>query len=48
MQKRLDEITEVRAQLDLANSKVGDVVPVESHISPSTSKVRLKLRQIYI
>ena len=40
MQKRMDEM---QAQLDLAHSKVGDVVSVASPITPSASKVRLKL-----
>ncbi len=40
MQKRMDEM---QAQLDLAHSKVGDVVSVASPITTSASKVRLKL-----
>jgi len=40
MQKRMDEM---QAQLELAHSKVGDVVSVESPITPSAGKVRLKL-----
>jgi hypothetical protein len=40
MQKKMDEM---QAQLDLAHSKVGDVVSVESPITPSAGKVRLKL-----
>jgi len=40
MQKRMDEM---QAQLELAQAKVGDVVSVESPITPSAGKVRLKL-----
>ena len=40
LQKKMDEM---QAQLDLAHSKVGDVVSVDSPITPSTSKVRLEL-----
>lgn len=40
MQKKMDEM---QAQLELAHSKVGDVVSVESPITPSAGKVRLKL-----
>ncbi len=40
MQKKMDEM---QAQLELAHSKVGDVVSVESPITPSACKVRLKL-----
>ena len=40
MQKRMDEM---QAQLELANAKVGEVVSVESPITPSAGKVRLKL-----
>ncbi len=40
MQKRMDEM---QTQLDLAHSKVGDVVSLASPITPSASKVRLKL-----
>ncbi len=40
MQKRMDEM---QAQLDLAHSKVGDVVSVASPITLFASKVRLKL-----
>ena len=40
MQKKMDEM---QAQLELAHSKVGDVVKVESPITPSAGKVRLKL-----
>ncbi len=40
MQKRMDEM---QAQLELAHSKVGEVVSVESPITPSAGKVRLKL-----
>ena len=40
MQKKMDEM---QAQLDLAHSKVGDVVSVESPITPSACKVRLQL-----
>jgi hypothetical protein len=40
MQKKMDEM---QAQLDLAHSKVGEVVSVESPITPSAGKVRLKL-----
>jgi hypothetical protein len=37
MQKKMDEM---QAQLDLAHSKVGDVVSVDSPITPSAGKVR--------
>ena len=37
MQKKMDEM---KAQLDLAHSKVGDAVSVDSPITPSASKVR--------
>jgi hypothetical protein len=37
MQKKMDEM---KAQLDLAHSKVGDVVSVDSPITPSAGKVR--------
>jgi len=40
MQKKMDEM---QAQLELANAKVGEVVSVESPITPSAGKVRLKL-----
>ncbi len=40
MQKKMDEM---QAQLDLSHSKVGEVVSVESPITPSACKVRLKL-----
>ncbi len=40
MQKKMDEM---QAQLELANAKVGAVVSVESPITPSAGKVRLKL-----
>ena len=40
MQKKMDEM---QAQLDLAHAKVGDVVSVDSPITPSSGKVRLKL-----
>ena len=40
MQKKMDEM---QAQLELAHSKVGEVVSVESPITPSAGKVRLKL-----
>ncbi len=40
MQKKMDEM---QAQLDLSHSKVGEVVSVESPITPSAGKVRLKL-----
>ena len=40
MQKRMDEM---QAQLELAHAKVGEVVSVESPITPSAGKVRLKL-----
>ena len=40
MQKKMDEM---QAQLDLAHAKVGDVVSVDSTITPSAGKVRLKL-----
>ena len=40
MQKRMDEM---QAQLELAQAKVGDVVSVESPITPSAGKVRFKL-----
>ena len=40
MQQKMDEM---QAQLELAHSKVGDVVSVESPITPSAGKVRLKL-----
>jgi hypothetical protein len=40
MQNRMDEM---QAQLDLAHSKVGDVVSVDSPITPSSSKVLLNL-----
>ncbi len=40
MQKKMDEM---QAQLELAHSKVGEVVSVESPIPPSAGKVRLKL-----
>ena len=40
MQKKMDEM---QAQLELANAKVGAVVSVESPITPSACKVRLKL-----
>ncbi len=40
MKKRMDEM---QAQLELAQAKVGDVVSVESPITPSAGKVRLKL-----
>ena len=40
MQKKMDEM---QAQLELAQAKVGDVVSVESPITPSAGKVRLKL-----
>ena len=40
MQKKMDEM---QAQLDLAHSKVGDVVSVDSPITPSAGKIRLKL-----
>jgi hypothetical protein len=40
LQKRLDEM---QAQLDLAHVKVGDVVSVDSPITPSAGKVLLKL-----
>ena len=40
MQKKMDEM---QAQLELAHAKVGDVVSVESPITPSAGKVRLKL-----
>jgi hypothetical protein len=40
MQKKMDEM---QAQLDLAHSKVGEVVSFESPITPSAGKVRLKL-----
>ncbi len=40
MQKRMDEM---QAQLDMAYSKIGDVVSVASPISPFASKVRLRL-----
>ena len=40
LQKKMDEM---QAQLELAHSKVGDVVSVESPITPSAGKVRLKL-----
>ncbi len=39
-QKRMDEM---HAQLDLAHSKVGDVVSVANPITLSARKVRLKL-----
>jgi hypothetical protein len=42
MQKRMDEM---QAQLELAHAKVGEVVSVESPITPSAGKVRLKLIQ---
>ena len=34
---------EMQAQLELAHSKVGDVVSVESPITPSACKVCLKI-----
>ena len=37
MQKKMDEM---QAQLDLAHPKVGDVVSVDSPITPSAGKVR--------
>ncbi len=37
LQKKMDEM---QAQLDLAHSKVGDVVSVDSPITPSAGKVR--------
>ncbi len=37
MQKKMDEM---KAQLDLAHSKVGDVLSVDSPITPSAGKVR--------
>ncbi len=40
LQKKMDEM---QAQLDLAHSKVGDVVSLDSPITPSAGKVRLKL-----
>ena len=40
MQKKMDEM---QAQLELAHSKVGEVLSVESPITPSADKVRLKL-----
>ncbi len=40
MQKKMDEM---QAQLELAHAKVGEVVSVESPITPSAGKVRLKL-----
>ena len=40
LQKKMDEM---QAQLDLAHAKVGDVVSVDSSITPSAGKVRLKL-----
>ncbi len=40
MQEKMDEM---QAQLELAHSKVGDVVSVESPITPSAGKVHLKL-----
>ena len=40
MQKKMDEM---QAQLELAQAKVGEVVSVESPITPSAGKVRLKL-----
>ena len=40
LQKKMDEM---QAQLDLAHAKVGDVVSVDSPITPSSGKVRLKL-----
>ncbi len=40
MQKKMDEM---QAQLDLAHSKVGDIVSVDSPITPSAGKVCLKL-----
>ncbi len=40
MQKKMDEM---QTQLELAHSKVGEVVSVESPITPSAGKVRLKL-----
>jgi hypothetical protein len=47
MQIRMDEM---QAQLDLAHSKVGDVVSVASPNlnTPSASKVRLKLLEVYL
>ncbi len=40
MQEKMDEM---QAQLELAHAKVGEVVSVESPITPSAGKVRLKL-----
>ncbi len=40
LQKKMDEM---QAQLDLAHAKVGDVVSVDSSITPSAGKIRLKL-----
>jgi hypothetical protein len=40
MQKKMDDM---QAQLELAHAKVGEVVSVESPITPSAGKVRLKL-----
>ena len=40
MQKKMDEM---QAQLELAHAKVGEVVSVESPITASAGKVRLKL-----
>ncbi len=40
MQKKMDEM---QAQLELAHAKVGKVVSVESPITHSAGKVRLKL-----
>lgn len=40
LQKKMDEM---QAQLDLAHAKVGAVVSVDSTITPSAGKVRLKL-----
>ena len=39
LQKKMDEM---QAQLDLAHAKVGDVVSVDSTITASAGKVRLK------
>ena len=40
MQKKMDDM---QAQLELAHAKVGEVLSVESPITPSAGKVRLKL-----